>query len=124
MRPVLECQSCTAFESTCTVGLDLHNKMSYIVCFMDSREYQETKMNVQFSLLVFQVAFSLEGRTWALAEIPNLTSNLVRPSPVISDTWPDPPAVVKQHFLPPRTFVVLSAQVGQLKFNTIAAFHR
>ena len=55
---------------------------------------------------------SLEGRTWAMAEVPDMMSNLVRPNPAISDTWPYPPAVVTQHVLPPRTFVVLSAQVG------------
>ena len=87
-----------------------------ILCFKRSKYNFIFEKFKRFKIIsVFQVDISLEGRTWAMAEVPDMMSNLIRPSPVISDTWPYPPAVVKQHFLPPRTFVVLSAQVGNVR---------
>ena len=53
----------------------------------------------------------MDGRTWSLSEVPEFLDQLIAPCPIISERWPDPPAVVKQHFLPQRSFVVLSAQV-------------
>lgn len=55
----------------------------------------------------------LEGRAWALHEVPESTYPIL-PSPVPMK-WPDPPTVVTQHAQPSRKFVVLSAQVSNFQ---------
>ena len=64
----------------------------------------------QKTLQESSINIPLEGRTWALHEVPESTYPVL-PSPVPAK-WPDPPAVVTQHALPSRKFVVLSAQVN------------
>ena len=63
----------------------------------------------QKNLQESSINIPLEGRTWALHEVPESTYPVL-PSPVPAK-WPDPPAIVTQHALPSRKFVVLSAQV-------------
>ncbi|XP_028403590.1 nuclear pore complex protein Nup155-like isoform X2 [Dendronephthya gigantea] len=63
----------------------------------------------------------LEGRAWALHEVPEAMYPML-PSPVPMK-WPDPPTVVTQHALPSRKFVVLSAQ-GSYLFTTIRPFEQ
>ncbi|CAB3985686.1 nuclear pore complex Nup155-like [Paramuricea clavata] len=75
----------------------------------------------QKTLQESSVNIPLEGRTWALHEVPESTYPVL-PSPVPA-MWPDPPAVVTQHALPSRKFVVLSAQ-GSYLFNTIRPFEQ
>jgi nuclear pore complex protein Nup155 len=64
----------------------------------------------QKTLQESSVNIPLEGRAWALHEVPESTYPEL-PSPVPAK-WPDPPAIVTQHALPSRKFVVLSAQVN------------
>lgn len=55
----------------------------------------------------------MEGRTWSLSEVPEFGGSLISECPIISERWPDPPAVVRQHAATHRSFVALSAQVSQ-----------
>ena len=72
----------------------------------------------QKTLQESSVNIPLEGRAWALHEVPESTY-LVLPSPVPA-RWPDPPAVVTQHAIPSRKFVVLSAQVIKMTLSFFA----
>ena len=51
-----------------------------------------------------QVSFPVDGRSWAIAEVPNLAEP-------ISSLHPLPPAIVTQHTQQQRRFVLLTAQV-------------
>ena len=72
--------------------------------FPFQRTLQESSVNIP-----------LEGRAWALHEVPESTYPVL-PSPVPA-RWPDPPAVVTQHAIPSRKFVVLSAQVIKMTLS-------
>jgi hypothetical protein len=62
-------------------------------------------------LLFLKVTLPLDGRTWAVSEVPDFAASLISPCPVLFEKWPEPPVVVKQHALPQRSFVLLSAKV-------------
>ena len=62
-------------------------------------------------ILSNQVTVPMEGRTWSLSEVPEFGGNMISDCPIVSDRWPDPPAVVRQHATNQRCFVALSAQV-------------
>lgn len=64
-----------------------------------------------------QVTVPMEGRTWSLSEVPGIGSGIISECPILSDRWPDPPAVVRQHASSQRSFVALSAQ-GSYLFTT------
>ena len=51
-----------------------------------------------------QVSFTVDGRSWAIAEMPN-------PAEPFSSPHPLPPAIVTQHVQQQRRFVLLTAQV-------------
>ena len=55
----------------------------------------------------------MEGRTWSVSEVPEFQNLNIAQFPVSSESWPDPPAVVRQHASSQRSFVVLTAQVRQ-----------
>lgn len=69
----------------------------------------------QKTLQESSVITRLDGRVWAVHEVPESTYPAL-PSPVPSK-WPDPPAIITQHAQPARKFVVLSAQVGFYDFS-------
>lgn len=73
----------------------------------------------QKTLQESSVITRLDGRVWAVHEVPESTYPAL-PSPVPSK-WPDPPAIITQHAQPARKFVVLSAQ-GSYLFTTIRPF--
>ncbi|XP_031566645.1 nuclear pore complex protein Nup155-like [Actinia tenebrosa] len=68
----------------------------------------------QTPLKEMQVTLPLDGRTWAVSEVPDFAANLISPCPVLFEKWPEPPIVVKQHALPQRSFVLLSAKGSYL----------
>lgn len=71
----------------------------------------------QSPLKEMQVTVPMEGRTWSLSEVPEFGGDMISESPIVSDRWPDPPAVVRQHASSQRSFVALSAQ-GSYLFTT------
>ncbi|XP_074610935.1 nuclear pore complex protein Nup155-like [Acropora palmata] len=71
----------------------------------------------QCPLKEMQVTVPMEGRTWSLSEVPEFGGNMISDCPIVSDRWPDPPAVVRQHATNQRCFVALSAQ-GSYLFTT------
>lgn len=71
----------------------------------------------QSPLKEMQVTVPMEGRTWSLSEVPEFGGNMTSECPILSNRWPDPPAVVRQHASSQRSFVALSAQ-GSYLFTT------
>ncbi|XP_077981190.1 nuclear pore complex protein Nup155-like [Glandiceps talaboti] len=61
----------------------------------------------QRPLIETQVTTTMDGHTWALAEVPSSLPVHVMQQ---QSLYPDPPAVVTQHVLPFRRFVLLSSQ--------------
>ncbi|XP_057299970.1 nuclear pore complex protein Nup155-like [Hydractinia symbiolongicarpus] len=52
----------------------------------------------------------IDGHTWCLTEIPDFSDTSGVPYYLFNEEFPDPPAVVTEHVLPIRRFVLLSAQ--------------
>jgi len=55
----------------------------------------------------------LDGRTWAIEEVPNELLGAV-PLSFTDGLKPDPPAVVTQHMRSNRKFVIINSQVKEL----------
>ena len=55
-------------------------------------------------ITIAQVSFTVDGRSWAIAEVPN-------PAEPLRSPYPLPPAIVTQHVQQQRRFVLLTAQV-------------
>ena len=55
----------------------------------------------------------LDGRTWAIEEVPNELLGAV-PLSFNDGLKPDPPAVVTQHMRPNRKFVIINSQVWHM----------
>lgn len=71
----------------------------------------------QTPLKEMQVTVPMDGRTWSLSEVPAFGNNLHSHCPIVRDQWMEPPAVVKQHGSPQRSYVALSSQ-GSYLFTT------
>ena len=59
----------------------------------------------------------MDGRTWSLSEVPEFGNNMLSQCPIVRDQWMEPPAVVRQHASPRRSYVALSSQVRTWSAN-------
>ena len=59
----------------------------------------------------------MDGRTWSLSEVPEFGNNMLSHCPIVRDQWMEPPAVVRQHASPRRSYVALSSQVRTWSAN-------
>ncbi|XP_070562899.1 nuclear pore complex protein Nup155-like [Ptychodera flava] len=71
----------------------------------------------QRPLIETQINTTIESHTWALDEVPAILPRLVQQGQ--PEQLPEPPAVVVQHMLPHRRFVLLSSQGSHL-FNVLS----
>lgn len=71
----------------------------------------------QTPLKEMQVTVPMDGRTWSLSEVPEFGNNMLSHCPIVRDQWMEPPAVVRQHASPRRSYVALSSQ-GSYLFTT------
>ena len=56
----------------------------------------------------------IESETWSVTEIPDYINDTSLPYHLFNNEIPDPPAMVTQHILPPRKFVLLSTEVCKI----------
>eukprot|EP00795_Rhopilema_esculentum_P004293 gene4293-20493_t len=70
-----------------------------------------------------QVSSAIEGKTWCVSEIPDYSNPNHIPEAFFSCLWPEPPAIVNQHVLPRRRFVLLSPK-GSHVVTTLRPFEQ
>ena len=66
----------------------------------------------------------IEGKTWCATEIPDYSNANHIPPIHFACHWPEPPAIVSQHVLPQRRFVMLSPKVNYFSEYSISERER